>query len=191
MGVRGIFLDKQDLRDEPRQGAARMGQDSRAAHGIFGKLQVGTDPSCGKSFPNPALGAREGLEMGAAALGWRELPRAPPCFHPDVFGVNPGAFGSLPTHPEEPGPSQSPLGWDLWDLGSLGAASSGINTGWGGYEGSPGPTELSEKRERDPKNPAAPRDGPQIPWERGTALECSRPLRGPKKEEKAPNPTQS
>lgn len=66
MGAWGIFLEKQNLRDEPRQGAAWTGRDSRAACGIFGKLQVGMDPSSGKSFPNPA---REGLEIGAAALG--------------------------------------------------------------------------------------------------------------------------
>lgn len=52
-----------------REQLSAVGIPEGAAHGIFGELQVGMDPGSGKSFPNPALGAREGLEIGAAALG--------------------------------------------------------------------------------------------------------------------------
>lgn len=59
--IRGMSQGREQL------GAARIPEG--AAHGISRELQVGMDPGSGKSFPNPALGAREGLEIGAAALG--------------------------------------------------------------------------------------------------------------------------
>lgn len=70
MGVGGVsWQNKIRGMNQGREQLGTVRVPEWAAHGIFGELQVGMDPSSRKSFPNPALGAREGLETGAAALG--------------------------------------------------------------------------------------------------------------------------
>lgn len=56
----GIFLENQNLRDEPRTGAAWIGQDSRAARGIF------WEAAGGDGFP--ALGKASQIQQ---ERGWR------------------------------------------------------------------------------------------------------------------------